>query len=123
MAITAFNLSGGGGKLKIKNIISGPFRSGNWSGTESGTIPVAGTLIMLRILTHGSWKYETLTVGDQAVPQWSTTLTGFEFTDIAWWCYAFQPIKVRAGDKFVLNRSYGSGSSYVQDGLYIGIIV
>lgn len=113
----------GGGKLKIKDVISGPFRSGNWSGTESGTIPVDGTLIMLRMITHGSTDYETLTVGDQAVPQWSTKLYGYEFTDVGWWFYVFQPIKVRAGDKFVLNRPYGSGSSVVRDGLYIGIIV
>lgn len=121
MAVTAFNF--GVGKLKIKDIIFGPFRSGNWSGTASGTIPADGTLIMLRIFTHGSWQYETLTVGDQAVPQWSTTLNGYEFSDVGWWFYAFQPIKVRAGDKFVLNRPYGSGSSATQKGLYIGIIV
>lgn len=121
MAITAFNLSGG--KLKIKNVIFGAFRSGNWSGTVNGAIPVNGTLIMVRIFTHGNWKYETLTVGDQAVPQWSTTLNGYDFSDTGWWFYAFQPAKVKVGDKFTLNRPYGTGSSVTKNGLYIGIIV
>lgn len=121
MATTVFNL--GGGKLKIKDVIYGTFLSGNWTGTVSGTIPVDGTLIMVRIFTHGSQERETLTVGGQARPKWSTNLSKFNFSDMNWWAYMFQPTKVRAGDKFVLNRPEASGSSAERNGLYYGIIV
>lgn len=114
----------GGGKLKIKNVITGEFPSGSWAGTVKGTIPADGTLFMVRIFTHGDMSLTTeyLTVGNQSVQIWSTEVGGHQFSDMGWWTYAFQPCKVKKGDEFALSRQ-GIGSSVTRNGLYIGIIV
>lgn len=113
----------GGGKLKIKDCIFGKFQSGAWTGTVNATIPVDGTLIMVRVLSHGIRSDDTLTVENQVVAKWSGKVCGYNDSGSGYYFYLFEPTKVKAGDKLVLKRSTGSGSSIVRDGLYIGIIV
>ncbi len=121
MAVTAFNF--GWGKLKIKDYISGKFQSGAWTGSVNRTIPVDGTLIMVRVLSHGSTKDDTLTVKNQTVPKFDGVIGGYNDSGSGYYFYLFEPTKVKAGDNLVLKRSTGSGSSIARDGLYIGIIV
>ena len=121
MDVTAFNFLVG--KLKIKDCIFGKFQSGAWTGSVNDTIPVDGTLIMVRVLSHGTKKDDALTVENKAVPQWSGEVGGYNESGSGYYFYLFEPTQVKAGDKFVLKRSTGSGSSIARDGLYIGIIV
>ena len=121
MAVTAFNF--GHGKLKIKDYISGKFQSGSWTGSVNRTIPIDGTLIMTRILSHGSINDDTLTIKNQTVPKLDGVIGGYNDSGSGYYFYLFEPTQVKAGDNLVLKRTIGSGSSVVRDGLYIGIIV